>query len=103
MSQSATGLGNGQDCSNTKAASYFNTSTYWVSSTPIGTQIGPGTVIHICGTFTGNAGSSALVVRGSGTSTQPITILFEPGAQLNAPYWGAFPLRVARRVRAQSP
>ncbi len=92
VSQNATGLGNGQDCANTKAASYLNNSTYWVSSAPIETQIGPGTVVHLCGTFTGNAGSSALVVRGSGTSAQPITILFEPGAQLNAPYWGGFPM-----------
>lgn len=91
ISQNATGLGNGQDCSNAMPASYFNTAAYWVSTTPVGTQIGPGTVVHVCGTFTGAAGASALTVRGSGASGNPITILFEPGAQLNAPYWGGFP------------
>lgn len=91
IAQSATGLANGQDCSNTMAASYFNTSANWVSASPLGTQIGPGTVVHICGTFTGTTGASMLTVHGSGSSSSPITIFFEPGAQLNAPYWGGFP------------
>ena len=83
VSQQATGLANGQDCANPLDVTHFNTLAYWVITNPVGTQIGPGTTVHLCGTLT-----TALSFQGSGTSGNPITLLFEPGAALNAPYWG---------------
>jgi hypothetical protein len=80
VAQNATGLGNGQDCANTKNVTYFNTSAYWVSTPPVGLQIGPGTTVHLCNTIT-----TELTVRKSGTSGSPITILFEPGAKISLP------------------
>lgn len=55
-------------------------------------QIGPGTTVHLCGTFTANAGTTDyLMFHGSGTSSNPITLDFEAGAILQAPYWGGTP------------
>ena len=89
IAQSAAGLANGQDCSNTLDMSHFNTASYWVNANPVGTQIGPGTTVHLCGTFNASAGASGfLTFHGSGTSGDPITLRFEPGAALQAGYWG---------------
>jgi hypothetical protein len=81
------GTGAGTSCSSPKDPTYFNTSGNWTTGTPTGIQIGPGTTVHLCGTFTGAAGSTLLTAKGSGASGNPITILFEPGAILTAPYW----------------
>ncbi len=52
-------------------------------------QIGPGTAVHLCGTFVEPAGATGIFTfRGSGSAGNPITLLFEPGAVLTAPYWG---------------
>jgi hypothetical protein len=85
VGQSASGLGNGQDCANTKDVTYFNTSAYWVKANPVGAQIGPGTTVHLCGTFSFPSGGSGLVVKGSGLGGNPITIVFESGAILQSP------------------
>jgi len=82
-----TGGGAGSSCSSPLAVSYFNTSTNWTSGAPSGTKIGPGTTVHLCGTFTGTAGSTMLTAQGSGSAGNPITIKFESGAVLTAPYW----------------
>src|SRR3984893_3270463 len=76
--------GSGTGCSTAKSLSWFNNITSWGSGT---TQIGPGTTVHLCGTFTGAAGQQLLLVRGNGTSSARITIKFQPGAILTAPYW----------------
>lgn len=86
IAQSAAGGNTGVDCANAKAASYFNTSGNW-SATPSGIQIGPDTTVHLCGTFTGTISSTMLTVQGSGSSGHPVILLFETGAQFNAPYW----------------
>jgi hypothetical protein len=83
---SQSGGGSGTSCSSTLPASFFNNSSNW--GTAFG-QIGPGTTVHLCGTFTGAPGSTLLTFQGSGASGNPITVLFETGAQLNAPYWAA--------------
>ncbi|HUY12645.1 MAG TPA: hypothetical protein VMX16_03305 [Terriglobia bacterium] len=75
---SQSGGGNGSSCSSPLAVSYFNTAGNWTSGTPTGTQIGPGTTVHLCGTFT-----SALTAQGSGASGSPITIFFESGAKIS--------------------
>lgn len=86
IAQNATGVNSGADCTNAHAASWFNTSTNWGSGT---TQIGPGDTVHLCGTFTGSANSTILKFQGSGSSGSPITLFFEPGAIVQAPYCSA--------------
>ena len=84
---SQAGGGAGSSCSSTLAVSYFNTAGNWTSGTPTGTKIGPGTTVHLCGTFTFAAGVSGLTVQGSGASGNPVTIHFESGAVLQSPYF----------------
>jgi hypothetical protein len=79
------GTGTGTSCSNPENVAYFNNSANWGTGKPIV----PGTTLHLCGTFTGTAGQQLLVAHGSGTSTSPITIKFETGAVLTAPYWSS--------------
>lgn len=48
----------------------------------------PGDINYICGTLTGTAGATILTVTGSGTSSSPVTINFDTGSILQAPYCG---------------
>jgi len=82
--QASTGSGTG--CSTAKAYTWFNNVASWGTGA---SQIGPGTTVHLCGTFIGTAGQQLLSVRGSGTTTSPITIKFETNAVLTAPYWSS--------------
>jgi hypothetical protein len=43
--------------------------------------------VHLCGTFTGALYGTLLFFQGSGTSVNPITLLFETGATLTSPVW----------------
>ncbi len=87
IAQTAQGSNNGTSCANAKAVSFFNTAGNWGTGTG---QIGPGTTVHLCGVFsTATPNTSMLTLQGSGSSGLPITILFESGAQLNSPAWGA--------------
>jgi hypothetical protein len=86
IAQTAAGANNGADCADAYAVTWFNNSANW--GTKAG-QIVPGTTVHLCGTFTGSAGGTMLVAQGSGASGNPITLLFESGAQFTAPYWSA--------------
>jgi len=79
IAQTAQGTGAGSSCTNAKAVTWFNTAANWGSGS---SQIGPGTTVNLCGTI-----SSSLTVSGSGTSGNPITILFGANAQLSAPLW----------------
>lgn len=57
-------------------------------------QIGPGTTLLVCGTFTNSTqGGNLITVQNSGTSTAPIVILFDTaGASLNSTgWWGSMP------------
>ena len=74
LSQSAAGSGDGSSCANARAVSFFNSSSNWGAGA---TQIGPGTVVRLCGTITSDmvtAGAGAagnhVVIDGTG-STQP--------------------------------
>ena len=91
LAQSAAGSASGKDCGNPFAVSYFNNAANW-SATPTVSQIGPDTVVHLCGgTYTGAAGAQdVFFFQASGTSGHPITLLFEPGAVLTSPVWGSF-------------
>lgn len=79
---SQTGGGNGSSCSSPLAVSYFNTAGDWTSASPSGTQIGPGTTVHLCGTIT-----EEIFVGGSGVSGNPITIQFDQttGGNISVP------------------
>lgn len=86
VAQKATGSDSGADCADAHSAAWFNNSGNWGSG--VG-KIGPGTTVHLCGTFTGAANSTMLTIQGDGTSGNPVIIRFEDGADLNAPYWSA--------------
>lgn len=84
IAQAAVGANNGADCADAYAVSYFNSSSNWGTG-----KIAPGTTVHLCGTFNAPAGASGyLSFHGSGANGSPITLLFESGAVLAAPYWG---------------
>lgn len=83
---SQNGTGTGTSCADARSASWFNTLANWGAGS---TQIGPGTTVHLCGTFTGTAGQTMLTFHGSGTIGNPINLLFENGTNLTAPYWSA--------------
>ena len=82
--QAGSGVGTG--CSTAKLYTWFNTAGSWGTGA---TQIGPGTTVHLCGTFVGTSGQRLLTVIGNGTSSSPITIKFETNAILTAPYWSS--------------
>ena len=86
VAQNATGANNGTACANAYAISWANSSGNWGTGTG---KIGPGTTVHLCGTFTGGAGSTAFTFQGSGSSGNTITLKFESGALLTAPYWSS--------------
>lgn len=86
VAQNAAGGDTGADCADAHSAAWFNTGSNWGSGS---NQIGSGTTVHLCGTFTGAAGSTMLATQGSGTSGNPITLFFENGALFQAPYWGS--------------
>jgi hypothetical protein len=79
IAQSASGANNGTSAADAYAVSYFNSEGNWTSS-PTGTRIGPGTMVHLVGTI-----STPLTVQGSGAAGNVVSILFEPGAAMSAP------------------
>lgn len=90
LAQTAAGGNTGADCNDAKAYTYFNTSGNWTAGTPTGIQIGAGTTVNLCGTFTASSGASGyLTFQGSGSSGLPVTLSFLSGATLTAPYWGS--------------
>jgi hypothetical protein len=82
VAQNAVGANNGADCADAHSVAWFNTPSSWGTSTG---RIGPGTTVHLCGTITYAKGTVGLTVHGSGTSTNPVTIQFEPNAILQSP------------------
>lgn len=87
IAQKAAGDGSGVNgCANASTPAWFNNASSWGTGAQ---QIGPGTTVHLCGTFTGTPGQQLMAVNGDGTSTSPIILKFESGALLTAPYWSA--------------
>ncbi len=68
VAQTAAGSGNGSSCANAAAVSTLSTSKKWTA----------GNVIGLCGTIT-----STITAEGSGTSGNPITVDWEPGASVS--------------------
>jgi hypothetical protein len=85
IAQNLVGGNTGADCADAHAATWFNSSSNWGGGA---TQISPGTTVHVCGTITGSAGGVVLSFQGSGSNSNPITLYFENGAGLSAPYCG---------------
>ena len=83
VAQNSAGGANGADCADALPVSWFNSASNWGGG---GGQIGPGTTVHLCGTFTGAANTNLLVIQGNGTPGNPITILWEAGTVLQEPY-----------------
>jgi hypothetical protein len=79
VSQSGLGLQNGSDVNNSGSLAWVNNSMNWNGDS--GTIL-PGDEVHLVGTFSG-----ALTLLGSGSLGNPITIVFEPGANFTAACW----------------
>lgn len=82
FAQSSAGSNNGTSCAN--AYAYNDGTNGWNTA---GKQTA-GNTLHVCGTFTGSANQSPLLTFShSGSSGNPITLIFESGAILQAPYF----------------
>lgn len=77
VAQNAAGNSNGNDCNDAYPISFFNTSSNWGTGTG---KIGPGVTVDLCGTI-----NSDITFYGSGSSGNPITVYFEPGAKISEP------------------
>jgi hypothetical protein len=89
IAAASAGGNTGVDCANAKALSYFNSVGNW-SASPTGIQIGPDTTAHLCGNFTGPTGADSYIqMQGSGTAGHPVTVKWETGAIVQAPYFSA--------------
>jgi hypothetical protein len=80
IAQNTSGADSGADCADAHSAAWFNSKANWGNGS---TKIGTGTVVHLCGTFTGTTNSTMLTTQGDG-----VTIHFETGAMLQSPAWG---------------
>jgi hypothetical protein len=79
VAQNAVGSNNGVDVANAYGLSWLNNVSNWGAGVGL---VSPGDTVHLCGTFT-----NVLVVQGSGAAGNPITILFEPGANFTRGCW----------------
>jgi hypothetical protein len=88
IAQNAVGGNTGADCADAHSAAWFNSASNWGSGS---SQIGPGTTVHLCGTFTGTAGSTMLSVQGNGANGNNVIIQSDSGspAIFTAPYWNS--------------
>ena len=84
IGQTAQGTGTGASAANAAACSFFNSQGNWSSTPGSPGQISPGDTVHLEGVI-----SSPLTVQGSGVTGNTITILFDPGASMQAPVWPA--------------
>jgi len=75
------GANDGSSCAN--AFAYNDVTNGWNTS---GKQVA-GNVLHVCGTITGGTNSTILTATNSGTSGNPITLKWETGAILQAPFF----------------
>lgn len=75
IAQNGAGGNTGADCADAYAVTWFNSSANWGTTSG---KIGPGTTVHLCGTFT-----APITVQGNGSSSSPITILFDSTTKAN--------------------
>jgi hypothetical protein len=75
------------NCTTTpQTPAWFSNSANWGTGA---SQIGPATKVLVCGTFTGASNSTLLAFQGNGSSGSPITLTFDKGTVLEAPYWAS--------------
>ena len=91
IAQAAQGSDSGVDAANAHSVDFFNTAKNW-SSPKIAGKIGPGDTVHLVGTIT-----DSLVVQGSGNEGHPITVLFDIGAKMTAPYWADPAIKITKK------
>ena len=82
VAETAAGNENGSDCNDALSVNWLNSASSWGGGGGASSQIGPGDIVHLCGTI-----AKPISVLGSGTSGNPITIHFETNAKMSAPYW----------------
>jgi hypothetical protein len=80
------GTSQGACTTNPQPPAWFNSPSNWGNAS---SQIGPGTVVHLCGTFTFVSGATGLNAQGSGSAGSPVTVLFEAGTIVQAPDFGS--------------
>jgi hypothetical protein len=81
ITQSGAGAANGTTEANAWSAAAFNTGSNW-AATPTAGKISPGDTVILNGNVT-----TALIFQGSGTSGNPITLLFATGATMSKAGW----------------
>jgi hypothetical protein len=83
FAQTAQGANTGADCADAYA---YNDGTHGINNSQPGSFVA-GNTLHLCGgTWSGAAGQQWISSSLSGSSSSPITIHFEAGAILSAPY-----------------
>jgi hypothetical protein len=79
VAKQAAGVNSGADCADARAYTTLSSSDWSAGNT-----------VHLCGTITFPGGTSgAITFGGSGTAGALLTLKFETGASLSAPYWGS--------------
>lgn len=79
VAMGSAGGNTGADCTNARA----------LSSLAAGDWVGD-TTIHLCGTFTASGGADSYIqAQGSGTSGHPVTLKWETGAIVQAPWFSS--------------
>jgi len=81
------GASQGNCKTNPQTPAWFNSSANWGSGS---IQIGPGTMVLFCGTFTDVVNGILLTARGSGASGNPITLKFDTAAVWQSPAENTF-------------
>lgn len=81
------GSSQGNCTANPHAPSWFNNSADWGNGAG---QIGPGTVVLFCGTFTDVVNGTLFTVQGGGASGNPVTLKFDTGTIWQSPAESAF-------------
>lgn len=98
ITQNGAGIANGSSLANAASCggsgqttcAAFNNASNWGSAV---TQIGPGTTIHVSGTFTAAANAANyFTFQGSGSSANPVILLMDSSTNITAPSYasGAF-------------
>lgn len=82
ISQITQGADSGADCVNSHSVEWFNAAVNWANPKQLG-KIGPGDTVHLCGTLT-----TSIVIQGSGSFLNVITILAEAGFKFSKTAWG---------------
>ena len=79
VAQTAQGADTGSDVANTHSVDWLSAAANWGTGA---SQVGAGTTVHLCGTFT-----NTVTLQGSGTLISPITVFFESGSKFSVPTW----------------